>query len=198
MSTSSLFLFSVVIDVPRWIYIYNIYVIIFSSKVCFCIWILTGEERRCVQSIFSHYTVCNSRVCVASSMKSRGDHELSDSENSHIVPLFSLILSTRWSITCLQRPSVLAPDHRGCSCLFIVHHHCLHGSDDAPESIVALEQTSEQQTVEAGESDNYHWRTEWKYKVGVKGGRGVGGYWCWWDHYQRINGSLAGYYKILR
>ena len=61
-------------------------------------------------------------------------------------------------------------DHRGCSCLFIVHHYCLHGSHDAPESIVASEQTNEHQTVEAGWSDNYHWRTEQKYKVNGKGG----------------------------
>uniref|UniRef100_A0AAQ4P512 RNA-binding protein Musashi homolog 2 n=1 Tax=Gasterosteus aculeatus aculeatus TaxID=481459 RepID=A0AAQ4P512_GASAC len=40
------------------------------------------------------------------------------------------------------------PHKRGCSCLCIVHHHCPHGSD-APESIAASEQTSEQQTKEA-------------------------------------------------
>lgn len=38
------------------------------------------------------------------------------------------------------------PDHRGCSCLVIVHHHCLHGSD-APESIAPFEQTSEENTL---------------------------------------------------
>lgn len=65
------------------------------------------------------------------------------------------------------------PDHRGCSCLFIVHHHCLHGSD-APESIAALEQTSEQQTVEAGKGVNYYRRTEQKYKC-QEGGKGIGG-----------------------
>lgn len=35
------------------------------------------------------------------------------------------------------------PDHRGCSCLLIVHHHCLHGSD-APQSIAPFQQTSEE------------------------------------------------------
>lgn len=50
---------------------------------------------------------------------------------------------------------------------------CLHGSD-APQSIAASEQTSEQQTVDAGMSVNYHWRTEQKYKANAKGGK----YWC--------------------
>lgn len=38
------------------------------------------------------------------------------------------------------------PDHRGCSCLLIVHHHCLHGSD-ASQSIAPFQQTSEEKPL---------------------------------------------------
>lgn len=73
----------------------------------------------------------------------------------------------------LTKAISFGPDHRGCSCLFIVHHHCLHGSD-APESIAALEQASEEQTVEAGKSVNYQWRTEQKHNVNAKWGKNIG------------------------
>lgn len=73
----------------------------------------------------------------------------------------------------LTKAISFGPDHRGCSCLFIVHHHCLHGSD-ASESIAALEQTSEQQTVEAGKSVNYYWRTEQKHNINAKWGKSIG------------------------
>lgn len=64
----------------------------------------------------------------------------------HSVPLVMLQMKRRAATKAIAFPRY----HRGCSCLFIVHHYCLHGSDDAPQSIVASERTSEQPSVEAG------------------------------------------------
>lgn len=82
---------------------------------------------------------------VATSRESRQGHEMTD---SHIVLVFPRVIHPM-SRRMLAKSISFGSDHRGCSCLFIVHRDCLHGSD-AEESIAALEQTSEQQTVDAG------------------------------------------------